>query len=152
MVVLAVLGRGQFRKQRAGRGFYSVVEAEVRLDQSASILVACPLKTSGGSQGSVVELNQQTAVRYEEALRLGTLFGLAQANLSHAAVTIRSLSLRPEDSTQTSVAVAAVLAVWNAVNHTPETLLLSKLEDLVFSSAGAPEVLPDFGRLTSAPP
>ncbi|MCE9562414.1 MAG: hypothetical protein K8U57_10205 [Planctomycetes bacterium] len=117
----AVEVEGRVANQIGNRGFFAVVRVRFKSDSASSVTVASDAEDSYGGN------------EWPAAARFGAALGMAVAEVTgHCRVTgVRGMLV---DTNSTLMAIAAMKAVWAAVEFQPTAELVAKVETCVYES------------------
>jgi hypothetical protein len=130
--------RGRFARQLNGRGYFGVVEVEI--DPNSSI-TSIAVQTHGEgftSQGYIESVPERGYESWKQGVVLGVAFALWTAGHPGCAVVITNIEGLTSDTNPTTIAAAAMDAVWKALAFTPEPGLTTQVEQSVVASQSLP--------------
>jgi hypothetical protein len=129
----SVIAKGKVARVHGGRPHFA--EVHLSLEDDAGVVVE--FRCSGAGWVRQGEIEEVSATGYEDwkAAADGAIcHALAAANADGARVTVRAIFGMTTDTNSAIVALAAALAVWNALGVDPPADALAHLSDAAFSS------------------
>ena len=133
-----------------GKPFFAEVLLDVEPDPVRSRIIECYTGKGFTGQGNIEEAGHETYHSWKTGAARGLEYAFAMIH-THWTVYMKGISGRAFTDTNP---VIVGYAVWRAffakINHQPDELLISRIEEFVFRSWTAPfdEVVPDFFTLT----
>jgi hypothetical protein len=127
-----------FSKLYKGKSLFAIVILQVALE---SIDVKVEVNCSGDGWIAQGYFEEATALGYEDwkqGAMVGVEYALRQANCLDCTVVVTKIVGMFTDTNPSIVAVAAAMAVWQALNYKPTEPEEKKLEDIVFNSWNLP--------------
>ena len=123
-----VQGIGKVAEQTGMRGFSAIVH--ITCDPSDGLFCSLMLHPT-------TDLAWLQSEGFVEASLVGATLGLRIANRT-AKCMITNIQGKPCDTNSTLVAIAAMLAVWNALNFVPDPRTIERLQDSILRSTQIP--------------
>lgn len=127
-------GEARFARIHGGLPHFAEVALEIEFSgENTEVLCAC----SGRgfvAQGHIEDVPDTGYEDWKAGARAGIDFALSAAPLPPVRVTIRRISGSSTDTNPTVVGAAAALALWRAVDFSPPTQMIEKLEAAVWGS------------------
>lgn len=139
----------KFVRIKDGLPYAAVVSLTLTTDAPENYIEILCDGIAGISQGDIEEATREGYEDWKQGARRGVVFALDSARQTHCHVAVTKIRGMLTDTNPTIVGAAAMLATWEALEFTPPSELVARIEEQVFASwQQVCDALPEFTEST----
>jgi hypothetical protein len=137
--------KARFAQYKNGKPHFAKCEVEINFSSEVSTVVVDCSGHGFYSQGYIESVPAIGYEHWKQGAKIGIEFALLTAQAVNCHVTITKIEGLTTDTNPTIVGLAAILAIWQALEFNPSREMIERLENQVFESWNKPyDELPMF--------